>query len=117
MTVGHGGQDGQGVGIQVKVGQVGHSGQLSLVVVSHWGHSLVLSSGHDVVVGHGGQEVVAGQVILGHGVDVGHEGHGIVTLTTSGVGQTSTKRSCQYTEVHLGGGLSHWSTASLTTYP
>ena len=35
MTVGHGGQDGQSVGIQVKVGQVGHSGQLSLVVVSH----------------------------------------------------------------------------------
>ena len=36
MTVEHGGQDGQGVSEQVKVGQVGHSGQLSLlVVVSH----------------------------------------------------------------------------------
>ena len=51
----------------------------------------MLSSGHDAIVGHGGQDVVEGQVILGHGVDVGHEGHGIVKLTTSGVGQTSEK--------------------------
>ena len=52
----------------------------------------MLSSGHDVIVGQGGQDVVVGQVILGHGVDVGHEGHGTVTLTTSGVGQTSAKK-------------------------
>ena len=51
----------------------------------------MLISGHDVVVGQGGQDVVVGQVTLGHGVDVGHEGQGIVTLTTSGVGQTSEK--------------------------
>ena len=36
----------------------------------------MVSSGHDVVVGHEGQEVVEGQVILGHGVDVGNEGQG-----------------------------------------
>ena len=51
----------------------------------------MLSSGHAVVVGHEGQGVVEGQVILGLGVDVGDEGHGIVTLTSSGVGQISAK--------------------------
>ena len=51
----------------------------------------MLSSGHDVDVGQGGQDVVVGQVTLGHGVDVGHEGHGTVTYTTSGAGQTSAK--------------------------
>ena len=107
MTVGHGGQDGQGVGIQVKAGRVGHTGQLSLVAFSHWGHWLVVSSGHDVVVGHEGQEVVVGQVILGHGVDVGHEGQGIVTLTTSGVRQTSTKKKSPVHKIQ-----SHWSTST-----
>ena len=65
----------------------------------------MVSSGHDVVVGHEGQEVVVGQVILGHGVDVGHEGQGIVTLTTSGVRQTSSKK--QKSPVHKI--QSHWS--------